>query len=152
MTKTVIRAAQEKDIPDMIALLHGLFSLEQDFAPDAGKQESGLALMLSDPRERRVLVAESAEGMVVGMCSAQVLVSTAEGGRVGLVEDVVVRPALRGQGIGSRLMRALEEWAADLGLLRLQLLADRENGGAFAFYSKCGWTNTALICLRKTAF
>ena len=38
------------------------------------------------------------------MCTVQTLISTAEGGPVGLVEDVIVRADYRGHGIGARLL------------------------------------------------
>jgi GNAT superfamily N-acetyltransferase len=83
------------------------------------------------------------------MASIQTLISTAEGGPVGLVEDVVVAKSWRGRGIGQNLLEALGDWARQHGLTRLQLLADRHNRNALDFYAKDGWQPTALICLRK---
>jgi GNAT superfamily N-acetyltransferase len=83
------------------------------------------------------------------MCSAQALISTAEGGWVALVEDMVVSTPYRGTGVGRRLMTAIEEWAKKRGMSRLQLLADRTNFAALDFYDKMGWCPTQLICLRR---
>ncbi len=55
----------------------------------------------------------------------------------------------RGEGIGGMLVRAAERWAADRGVLRLQLLADRTNTPALQFYESQDWKSTRLICLRK---
>ncbi|GAB6058405.1 GNAT family N-acetyltransferase [Desulfonatronum parangueonense] len=132
----------------MVALLSELFAIEADFQPDPALQHQGLALMLQDPTSRRILVAVE-NNQAIGMCSFQTLVSTAEGGRVGLVEDVVVAARRRGRGIGGMLMRALEESAAEMGLSRLQLLADAKNVPALNFYRLRGWNATQLICLRK---
>lgn len=74
----LIRDAVADDIPAMVELLAQLFSIEQDFVPDAEKQGRGLALLLAQPGAH-VLVAER-EGRVVGMISVQTLISTAEGG------------------------------------------------------------------------
>lgn len=46
---------------------------------------------------------------IVGMATIQTLISTAEGGRVGLVEDVVVDESFRGKGIGKLLLAGIEE-------------------------------------------
>jgi GNAT superfamily N-acetyltransferase len=83
------------------------------------------------------------------MCTAQTLISTAEGGMVALIEDMVVDPGYQGMGIGQRLMAAIEDWAGQHGATRLQLLADRHNSQALSFYEKIGWQRTELICLRR---
>lgn len=142
-----IRAATTADLERLVALLAVLFSIEQDFVADKGRQRQGLALMLANERGR-VLVAE-ADGRVVGMCSGQLLVSTAEGGLSLLVEDVVVDKEWRGRGIGRLLMAALGDWARPHQVSRLQLLADRNNLPALAFYQNLGWQTTELICLRR---
>ncbi|MEY2669237.1 MAG: hypothetical protein RJA59_1875, partial [Pseudomonadota bacterium] len=75
--------------------------------------------------------------------------STAEGAASVWVEDMVVAAASRRLGVGRRLLRAVEEWGATRGATRLQLLADRENRSALAFYASLGWTGTQLVCLRR---
>jgi GNAT superfamily N-acetyltransferase len=131
-----------------VRLLGQLFSIEADFTPDAPRQRLGLALMLSDHRVRTVLVAERG-GEVLGMVTAQLVVSTAEGGLSTLVEDLIVEPGSRGAGIGRALLEGIERWALERGATRLQLLADRENAPALAFYERAGWSGTRLVCLRK---
>lgn len=143
-----IRAASTSDLPVLVDLLTALFTIEADFSPDTEAQRLGLALMLSDPRRRMVLVAERG-GAVVGMVTGQLLVSTAEGGLSVLVEDMVVEEASRGRGVGRALLSAIEDWAAERGATRLQLLADRENAPALAFYDRAGWAPTQLVCMRR---
>ncbi len=144
--KPLIRSAQPADIPALVGLLQELFALEQDFAFDADKQAQGLDLLLQS--NALVLVAE-AEGQVWGMVSLQILLSTAEGGPVGLLEDLVVTEKARGLGIGQALLQELTLQANKLGLLRLQLLADRDNQPALHFYQQQGWVRTQLVALRK---
>lgn len=148
-TPPVIRKAVPEDLPALTALLEALFSIEEDFVFDGQKQRRGLFLMIDGcGKHRRMLVAELS-GEVVGMCSAQILISTAEGREAAVVEDVVVREDCRGRGIGAALMDGIEKWAAGRGIYRLQLLADRHNQGGIGFYRKQGWQVTQLICLRK---
>ena len=132
----------------MVGLLDLLFAIEADFRPDPARQRQGLALLLDD-RRAKVLVAELTDG-VVGMCTGQLVVSTAEGGPALLVEDVVVDPDHRGRGIGRAMLAALADWARGRGVRRLQLLADANNGPALAFYDRLGWRATALVCWRLT--
>jgi GNAT superfamily N-acetyltransferase len=144
-----IRTAEAADIEAMAGLLNRLFSLEQDFLPDIAKQRQGLSLFLDGCGKHRCLLVAEAYGRARGMVSAQIVISTAEGAFCALVEDLVVEPEYRGRGMGKALLKALEAWAVAHGLARLQLLADRNNYPALAFYRHCGWQNTRLICLRK---
>jgi len=141
-----VRAAQAADIDSLVNLLKTLFGVEQDFVFDPSRQQRGLSMMLANP-QGCLLVAEE-DGRVVGMCSGQLLVSTAEGGPSLLVEDVVVDEQWRGRGVGRLLMEAVSRWAGERKVSRLQLLADRNNAPALAFYHRLGWKGTELICLR----
>jgi GNAT superfamily N-acetyltransferase len=143
-----IRPARTGDIPRMSALLADLFSLESDFEPDPRKQASGLELLINDSSGNSLVLVAESRGEVLGMCSVQTLISTAEGGSVGLVEDVVVRKDCRKNGIGTRLLIEVLKWCEAKGLSRVQLLADKDNGNALKFYLDRRWIATNLICLR----
>jgi ribosomal protein S18 acetylase RimI-like enzyme len=147
--EVIIRRAKSSDIPHLVDLLRDLFSIEADFEFNAGLQEQGLCMLLQSPETRCIMVAET-DNNVVGMCTAQLVVSTAKGGFSGLIEDMVIRHEYRGKGLGSRLLDAVEKWCFSSGTRRIQLMADKNNKKALRFYSKCGWQHTQLICLRKT--
>ncbi len=142
-----VRPAETTDMATLVALLRQLFAIEEDFRIDEDRQRRGLAMLLENPRAL-ILVAE-ADGRVIGMCSGQLLVSTAEGGPALLMEDVVVAEGFRSAGIGRLLVSAMADWAATRGAFRLQLLADRNNSRALSFYQAIGWQTTSLICLRR---
>ena len=143
-----IRPAVRADLDTMVSLLQTLFVIEEDFSPDPDRQRQGLLRLLDGcGKHRFVLVAENAD-QVIAMATVQILISTAQGGPVGLVEDVVVQKECRGRGVGRQLMHTLTEWAAERGLTRLQLLADRGNQAALDFYRKMGWQKTGLVGLR----
>lgn len=144
-----IRPAQQEDLDAMVSLLQALFAIEKDFTPDPLRQRMGLRRFLEGCGKHRCIRVAEAEGQVIAMATLQTLISTAEGGLVGLVEDVVVREEYRGQGVGRRLMSSLVSWASQRGLTRLQLLADRTNFSALDFYNDIGWLPTRLICLRR---
>lgn len=143
----LVRKARQEDLEQLVGLLRLLFTIEEDFSFDAAKQQQGLALLLNN--DRGCVLAAEADGRVVGMCTGQLVISTAEGGPAVLVEDVVVDPPHRGQGIGRVLMNGLIDWAGAQGATRLQLLADKNNPPALGFYGRLGWQTTALICLRQ---
>jgi GNAT superfamily N-acetyltransferase len=143
-----IRTACPEDIPRMSDLLADLFSLESDFEPDVVKQVKGLNALVADPSGRALVLVAVNHGTVVGMATAQTLVSTAEGGRVALVEDVIVDARFRCRGIGTMLLTRIIDWARENKLTRLQLLADKSNHVAVDFYHSRGWTATKLFCMR----
>ncbi len=141
-----IRPARTDDIAAMAGLLGQLFAIEADFTADEQTQMRGLSLLL---RPGACMLVADEDG-VVGMVSIQTLISTAEGGAVGLLEDLVVAEEFRGRGIGSRLLSAALDWAREQGMTRLQLLADKNNAKAVEFYNKNGFSGTQLVCLRIT--
>ena len=129
-------------------LLEALFSIEADFLIDSDKQARGLALLITSHKDCILIAELSGCHKIVGMCSIQTLISTAEGGVVGLLEDLIVAADYRQQGIATKLLDAAISWSKLQGLKRLQLLADKNNALALAFYQKQGWQPTQLICLR----
>ena len=144
-----IRTALPSDIAQLVELLQELFAIETDFVFDPVKQTKGLNQLLNSDKDF-ILVAESSNvNKVVGMCTIQTLISTAEGGQVGLLEDLVVAAGFRHKGIGTKLLAEAVYWAERRGLKRLQLLADKNNLPALSFYTKQGWLSTELVCLRK---
>jgi hypothetical protein len=87
-------AALAKDLPQMVELLGQLFEQEAEFTPNAAKQEAALKLIFSTPSYGKLFVAKDGS-KVVAMASLLYTVSTAEGGRAALFEDLVVRPDYR---------------------------------------------------------
>jgi ribosomal protein S18 acetylase RimI-like enzyme len=142
-----IRKADIEDIRVMTSLLKELFSVERDFTFDVHKQRTGLRRLIKET-DNVVLVAEI-DGLVVGMCTVQTVVSTVEGSLAGVLEDMIVHDKFRGRGIGTSLLSAAERWADEHKLSRVQLLADTANTDALKFYESRGWQITSLICVRK---
>jgi GNAT superfamily N-acetyltransferase len=131
----------------MALLLAELFAIERDFTVDRAKQEHGLRMIIERP-SAGAWVAEVA-GQVVGMATAQAVVSTAEGGESAWIEDLIVTQRLRGQGIGRKLVEAIQAWCAARGVTRMQLLADADNARGVDFYQGRGWAKTRMVAMRK---
>ena len=140
----MIEPATADDIPSLAGLLAVLFTQEADFRPDRDKQERGLRLILDSPGVGTIFVARD-RGEAVGMVSLLYTVSTAEGGPVCWLEDMVVRPDRRGSGLGSRLLRHAIDYAKAHGFARLTLLTDRDNEGAIRLYERHGFKRSAMI-------
>jgi len=138
-----IMPACEADIPELIDLLAVLFSIEQDFTPDTDKQRRGLTTLLASSAGH-IAIARDQASRAVGMATAQLVISTAEGAPSAWIEDVVVREDWRGQGLGRALLDAVLAWARAQGAVRAQLLADLDNAPALAFYDRLDWQPTRL--------
>lgn len=144
-----IEAAQPGDIDTLIGLLDKLFSIEQDFRPDHVAQRRGLELLMARPEHGRIFVARDAVQGVVGMVSAQLVISTAIGAPSAWIEDMVIQASFRGQGLGKRLLDAARDWASAQGAGRIQLLADADNTPALDFYRHLEWQPTRLFAWKK---
>ena len=140
--------ATESDIDDLTALLSVLFTIEKDFNPDLSKQKIGLELIVNNHKSATIQVAKSTSGTVIGMVSAQLVISTAEGAASAWVEDMVVDARYRGQGIGKNLLQGALNWAKERGATRAQLLVDIENSEALGYYKHLKWESTQLQARR----
>ena len=127
--------------------LRTLFECPPDFKPDTERQIRGLAGVLASPNAC-IMVARSAQGEVIAMCSAQLVFSTAEGAHSAWIEDMVVHEAWRRRGIGRQVLEAVLAWASDSGASRAQLLSDLDNQPALDYYQHLGWDETRLIARR----
>jgi GNAT superfamily N-acetyltransferase len=140
--------ASAADLDAMAGLLGELFALESDFTPHGEKQRAALAWLLDHPDHGRLFVLRDGAA-VVGMANALINVSTAEGGPVLVLEDVIVAAAHRGRGHGRRLVEHVLAWAAAEGMRRVTLLADRDNAAALRFYRTLGFEESAMVVRRK---
>jgi GNAT superfamily N-acetyltransferase len=139
-----IEDATLADVPALSQLLDELFAIEQDFQPNGERQMRGMVLLLQHPDRACIKLARDDAGQVIGMASAQLVISTAEGGASAWVEDMVVRDGWRGHGIGRALLDSLMHWAKTKGATRAQLLVDLDNEPALGYYQHLGWQATRL--------
>lgn len=147
--KISIRQATITDVPQLCELLSLLFKQEADFTPDVKRQTRGLRLIVEQPEVGRIYCA-SDEGAVVGMVSVLFTVSTAEGSRAAWLEDMIVHPSRRGQGIGKRLLHEAMSGARAAGCHRVTLLTDAINTSAMRFYTRAGFVRSQMVPLRRS--
>jgi ribosomal protein S18 acetylase RimI-like enzyme len=139
--------ATPKDVPRLVELLGILFASEAEFSVDAEKQRVALQAILADPAKGKIFVARDARE-VVAMCSLLYTISTAEGGKAALFEDLVVAPEQRKRGIAAQLLKFVIEQARAEGVLRLTLLTDMQNERAQALYRRLGFTGSPMKPMR----
>lgn len=144
---TIVREATASDIPRLCELLELLFTQEADFRPDRAKQEAGLGKIIAEPGIGRILVLTDGND-VIGMVNLLFTVSTAEGAKAAVLEDMVISPGHRGKGEGAHLLQSAVTFARELGCARITLLTDRDNSRAISFYRRHGFGLSEMIPLR----
>jgi GNAT superfamily N-acetyltransferase len=147
MHEPAIEQATLEDLPFLTDLLMDLFASEEDFKPDRIKQMRGLRLILEQPNRGRIFVLKH-HGMILGMVNILFTISTAEGGFVLLLEDLVIHPDHRHLGFGGRLIEHVISYAKQKDFLRITLLADRMNELSRAFFRKHGFVESTMIPMR----
>ncbi len=143
-----VRRARAVDLAPLVELLGSLFDQEAEFRPDPPTQRRGLMALLDDPDHCRVVVVEL-QGRVVGMVAIQLTVSTALGAPAAILEDLVVDPRHRGQGVGSSLLAGAIEQAEALGCKRITLLVDADNASAQRLYEGHGFRRSTMVAMRR---
>jgi len=114
---------------------------------DSSKPTVGMRLLLEDSERGLVFVARKG-GDVMGMVSLGITISTAEGGYVLLVEDLVVEAGSRNQGVGSMLLDHTVRYAKDNGFLRMTLLSERMTEAGRRFFAKRSFVDSEMIPMR----
>jgi GNAT superfamily N-acetyltransferase len=140
-------AASPKDVPVLSDLLGLLFSGETDFQPNKEKQQRALRMIFENPAAGRIFVARSRE-RIIGMVNLLFLISTAEGGKVLLLEDFIVHPDFRKRGLGTLLLRHVITFARQEKFSRITLLTDEHNASARGLYLRHGFAPSSMIPLR----
>ena len=147
MSEVVIEPATFEDLDELSDLLGELFSEESDFRPDRDKQLRGLRLIFEQPNRGRVFVLRQ-DNNIVGMINLLFTISTAEGGFVILLEDLVIHKKYQGKGYGSRLLEHAIEFAKQKNFVRITLLTDRPELRSQKFFLRHGFTESSMMPMR----
>jgi GNAT superfamily N-acetyltransferase len=146
--KQRVEMATLDDLPALTELVMDLFSRSGDFMPDREVQERGLRLILEQPNRGRIVVVRN-EDRIFGMVNMLFTISTARGGFVILMEDVVIHPLHRGQGYGTMLVDHVIEFAKKKRFLRITLLTDKISAESQEFFRKQGFEYSNMIPMRR---
>ena len=147
--ETRVEAATLEDLEELTNLLMALFEEEEDFVPNRDKQMHGIRLILEQPSRGRIFVVRN-DHALIGMVNLLFTISTAEGGFVVLMEDVVIHPDHRGQGYGGMLVDRVKEFAESKDFRRVTLLTDRISEESQRFFQRYGYKYSHMIPMRLT--
>lgn len=142
-----IEPATLEDLPELVDLVMLLFQVEEDFEPNRELQEKGLRLILEQPNRGRIIVVRT-DHEIIGMANLLFTISTAMGGFVLLMEDVIIHPDHRGQGYGTQLMEYVFKFARKKEFMRITLLTDKISAESQRFFQRFGFTHSHMIPMR----
>lgn len=141
--QAIIRQAAPDDLPDLLALYAELSIADQ--LPTAEAAAATWAKLLGSEMVS-VLVAE-VEGRAVSSCVLVIVPNlTRNQSPFAIIENVVTSAALRGNGIGKRVIHAAFDRAWAAGCYKVMLMTGRTDPAVLAFYESCGFQRG------KTAF
>lgn len=130
-----IRKGEERDIPALMQHIHDLAEFEK-MPEEVDVTTDTLLADWKDHKAYDFLVAEL-EGEVVGVSLYYPRYSTWKG-RCFYLEDLIVQPHLRGNGIGLALLNATADEARKAGAIRLDWQVLDWNEDAVRFYERIG--------------
>jgi len=85
---------------------------------------------------------------IIGMVNLLFTISTARGGFVILMEDVVIHPDHRRLGYGSMLVKYVIDFARQKDFKRITLLTDRISAESQNFFHQLGFEYSNMIPMR----
>ncbi|MBC8093146.1 MAG: GNAT family N-acetyltransferase [Pseudonocardia sp.] len=145
----MIRAAAHDDVEAIVTLVHELAAYERE--PDSCLLTAGqLTAALFDPAPALFGHVAEVDGEVVGCALWFLNFSTWRGVHGLYLEDLYVRPAHRGAGLGRALLARLAAVCVERGYARLEWSVLDWNAPSIAFYrslgaeSMDGWTTFRL--------
>jgi GNAT superfamily N-acetyltransferase len=138
-TNAVIRRVEPRDVPAVVRLAHELAEYER--APDeCHLTDDQLTRALFGPSPAVFGHVAEVDGEIVGSAIWFLSFSTWRGVHGIYLEDLYVRPAHRGSGLGKRLLVALAEECVRNGYERLEWAVLDWNTPAIDFYKALGAT------------
>ncbi|MBV5315177.1 MAG: GNAT family N-acetyltransferase [Prolixibacteraceae bacterium] len=142
-----ISIARMNDLPELANLLNDLFTQDIEFVPDLKKQKAGLVAIINNPEFGEILVLKG-NGQILGMVSLLYSISTALGGKVAILEDMIIHKDHRQKGLGKELLGEAICFSKERNCLRLTLLTDFNNDPAINFYQQFGFVKSDMIPMR----
>lgn len=136
MTTVVVREAELRDLPELADLFEELMEVPSNREAMSGQLKK---------------VTEDSHYFLASACDGEKVIGTAMGiecyDLVGncypflVVENVVVSPAYRGQGVGKMLMQRLEQFAEERGCSYIIFVSSGYREKAHQFYRSLGYSS-----------
>jgi GNAT superfamily N-acetyltransferase len=143
-----IRRASRSDVDAIVEMVRSFYA-ESAYPFDAAHVFAAVDGLLSDPRRGRAWVVVD-EGAPVGYGVLTYGYSIEYGGVDAFVDELWIAPALRGGGLGTRILDLVDEECVKKSVGALHLEVERENPAAERMYRARGFVggNRRLVTKR----
>jgi ribosomal protein S18 acetylase RimI-like enzyme len=96
-------------------------------------------------QESVIFVAENSDKNLIGFCQIYPSFCSVAAAKIGVLYDLFVDPNTRKTGAGSMLMLAAHNYAAQNGMVRLDLTTAKNNHVAQSLYESLGWVRDEVF-------
>jgi GNAT superfamily N-acetyltransferase len=141
------RRAHSGDLDSLLPLVEAYYAFDE-IPYDEHAIRRGLQELLVDSPLGGVWLIEHERG-VAGYFVLTLGFDLELGGRVGILTELYLVPSARGRGFGSAAIELVEATLRAWGVHALELLAERDNSEALAFYAKLGMTAYDRVAMSK---
>lgn len=118
-----------------------------------GLEEPGVIQKIIDyKRDRYMLLVSEHEGEVNGFISLHTFDIFHSSGKIGRITAFCVDEAVRGQGIGKKLMAAAGAWFDAQGCNKLEVTSNERRTATHAFYKNMGWIEDSRRFVKYTGY
>lgn len=152
MTDPIWRAAEPRDDARVVELVDRLYAEDPSDAPiPRANTERTLAALRADPVRGRAVVAEAADGTLVGYALLISFWSNEYGGEVCEIDELYVLPDHRSHGLASALVDRVGRGEAPWGRapVALTLGVTPDNARARALYERLGFVRAKNTAMRR---
>ena len=143
-----IRKATQEDIEDITKLLYHLFNQEVEFNFNKKLHKKALRKIINNKNIGEIFVIVK-KGKIIGCVNILYTISTALGGKVAFLEDMIISPKYRGKSLGTKLLQYTINYLTKKGVQRITLLTDKDNYKAHKFYENLSFKFSDMIVYRQ---
>lgn len=130
-----LHLAKPDDLARLLPMVEA-FHAEQGIASDIPKREAALVPLLEGSPHGAVYMVGPSKGPI-GYIVITFGWSVEFGGLDGFIDEIYIRPGVRGRGVGSEVISALTAMLKSVGMKALHLEVEPDNERALRLYKRC---------------
>jgi ribosomal protein S18 acetylase RimI-like enzyme len=142
---TVVRPAQQSDVPALVALMRAFYEESAYPLPEA-QAAATFSRLIDAPQLGSVWVIESA-GHAAGFVVLTVAFSMEYGGLRGFVDDLFVAPRFRRSGLAAAALDAVKRACVARGVRALLVETSASNAPALRVYRRAGFDDSGRLLM-----